>query len=125
MNTKVESNPGPLDTAKLFLAAVVLVGGIYAYNFYEDESLLLRAIGVLAALVLAIVIVFLTTQGRTLWAFIQGSRVEIRKVIWPTRQETMQTTLTVLVFTLILGVFFWLLDLVLLWGTKILTGQGG
>ena len=54
----------------------------------------------------------------------QSSRGELRKVVWPTRQETLQTTLTVFVFVLILGIFFWLLDMGLLWITRALTGQG-
>jgi len=125
MSTKVESNPGFLDTVKLLLAAAVLIGGIFAYNYYEDQSMLLRAVGVLVALVIALVVMFQTSQGKALWVFIQGSRIEVRKVVWPTRQETVQTTLTVLVFVLLLGIFFWLLDLFLLWATRILTGQGG
>jgi preprotein translocase subunit SecE len=114
-----------MDTAKLALAAIVLVAGIVAYNFYEDESLLLRVAGILVALAIAVVIVFQTIQGQLLWRFIQGSRIELRKVIWPTRQETVQTTLTVLVFVLIMGIFFWGLDFFLLWITRLLTGQGG
>jgi preprotein translocase subunit SecE len=51
--------------------------------------------------------------------------VELRKVVWPTREETIQTTVTVLVFALIMGVFFWLLDMFLLYATRLLTGQGG
>lgn len=125
MNTKAESTPGVLDTIKLILAAAVLVGGIFAYYYFENESILLRVAGLLVALAIGVVIAFQSMQGQNLWRFIQGSRNEIRKVIWPTRQETMQTTLTVLVFTLILGVFFWILDLILLWGTGALTGQGG
>jgi preprotein translocase subunit SecE len=113
-----------MDTAKLALAAIVLVAGIVAYNFYEDESLLLRVAGILVALAIAVVIVFQTIQGQLLWRFIQGSRIELRKVIWPTRQETVQTTLTVMVFVLILGIFFWGLDFFLLWITRLLTGQG-
>nr|NIS42195.1 preprotein translocase subunit SecE [Desulfuromonadales bacterium] len=111
MNAKAESTPGPLDTVKLVLAAAVLLGGIVAYYWFEEESLLLRVIGVIAAFGLGALIAFQTTQGRLLWRFIQGSRVELRKVVWPTNQETMQTTLTVLVFTLIMGIFFWLLDM--------------
>jgi preprotein translocase subunit SecE len=113
-----------MDTAKLALAAIVLVAGIVAYNFYEDESLLLRVAGILVALAIAVVIVFQTIQGQVLWRFIQGSRIELRKVIWPTRQETVQTTLTVMVFVLIMGIFFWGLDFFLLWITRLLTGQG-
>jgi len=125
MITKADSSPGLLDTAKLVLAALVLIGGIFAYYYYEDESLLLRVAGVLVALGIGAVIAFQSAQGQLLWRFIQGSRVEIRKVVWPTRQETIQMTLTVLVFVLIMGVFFWLLDLFLLWGTRLVTGQGG
>lgn len=125
MNTKTDSTPGVADTAKLVLAVAVLLGGIVAYYWFENESLLLRVAGLIVALAIGAVIAFQSLQGQMLWRFIQSSRNEIRKVIWPTRQETLQTTLTVLVFTLILGVFFWILDLILLWGTGWLTGQGG
>jgi preprotein translocase subunit SecE len=64
-------------------------------------------------------------QGQALWKFVQASRIELRKVVWPTREETIQTTLAVLVFATIGGVFFWLLDLFLLFVTSKLTGQGG
>ena len=111
MNTKVESTPGPLDLVKLVLAAAILLGGIVGYYWFEEESLLLRVVGVLVAFCLGVLVAFQSMQGQTLWRFIQGSRVELRKVIWPTNQETMQTTLTVLVFTLIMAVFFWLLDM--------------
>jgi preprotein translocase subunit SecE len=107
------------------LSATILVGSIFAYYYYADESALLRAIGVLVGFALAIWVAFQSAQGKTLWAFIQGSRVELRKVVWPTREETMQTTVVVLVFTMIMATFFWLLDLFLLWFTTFVTGQGG
>ena len=125
MTAKTEVEAGFLDTVKLTLAAAVLIGGIVAYYYFDGESLLLRVAGVLVALVIATVIAFQSVQGKELWKFIQGSRLEMRKVVWPTRQETLQTTLTVMVFTLIMGVFFWMLDLFLLWITRLLTGQGG
>lgn len=125
MNTKVEETASPLDTVKLLLAAAILIGGIWGYYYFPDESVLLRAIGVLVAFIVALFVAFTSTQGQNLWKFIQGSRVELRKVVWPTRQEALQTTVAVLVFALMLGVFFWLLDLFLLWVTRILTGQGG
>jgi preprotein translocase subunit SecE len=125
MTTKVETGPGPLDAAKLVLAALVVLAGVVAYYYFEDESMLLRVVGVLVALALGMVIAFQSMQGRELWRFIQGSRGELRKVIWPTRQEALQTTLTVFVFVLIMGVFFWLLDMLLLAVTRFVTGQGG
>ena len=70
---------------------------------------------VLGGTVGGIGIAMTTAQGQRLWHFIQGSRVEIRKVVWPSRQETTQTAIAVFVFTLIMMLFFWLLDLGLFW----------
>ena len=125
MNAQTETGASALDTVKLFLAIAVLIGGIVAYYYYPDLSVLIRAGGVLASVVIAIVIVMQTAKGRDMWQFIQTSRIELRKVVWPNRQDTTQTTLAVIVFVIILGVFFWGLDLGLLWVTKTLTGQGG
>ena len=124
MEAKVDSKPTILDTALLLLSIAVLVGGIFAYYYYSDESVLLRTLGVLVAFSLAVFIALRSAQGKTLWAFIQGARVELRKVVWPTREEAVQTTIIVLVFTAIMGTFFWLLDFLLLWFTRFITGQG-
>lgn len=124
MDTKVETEKTLLDTVKLLLAGGVLLGGVVGYYYYPEISVVLRALGVLVALAIAVVIALQSVQGQALWRFIQGSRVEMRKVVWPTREEAIQTTIAVLVFALIMGVFFWLLDLFLLWFTRFLTGQG-
>jgi preprotein translocase subunit SecE len=124
MDAKVDSKPTIMDTILLLAAVGILVGSIFSYYYYSNESELLRAVGVLVAFVLAIWVALQSAQGKTLWAFIQGSRVELRKVVWPTREEAIQTTLLVLVFAAIMGTFFWLLDLFLLWFTRFITGQG-
>lgn len=124
METREDTEPTIFDTAKLLLALVILVSSIFAYYYYSNESALLRAIGVLIAFLAAVWVAFQSAQGQTLWKFIQGSRVELRKVVWPTREETIQTTVVVLVFATIMGVFFWLLDLSLLWFTGFVTGRG-
>ena len=117
------SQSGMLDTIKLLLAAVALVGGLYAYYYYEPSvSQALRVLMVLGGTVAGIGIAMTSVQGHRLWHFIQGSRVEIRKVIWPTKQETTQTAIAVFVFTLIMMLFFWLLDSGLLWLTQKLVG---
>jgi preprotein translocase subunit SecE len=68
----------------------------------------------------------LTSQpGRKLWRFASDSRMEVRKVVWPTRQETIQTTLIVMVMVFLLGILLWLFDLVLMAILRFLTGQGG
>jgi preprotein translocase subunit SecE len=124
MDTKVEEQPTVVDTAKLAFAIVVVLGGLVGYYYFADSPGLLRALGVVVALAVAAAIAFTSLQGRTLWKFIQGARVELNKVVWPTREETLQTTLVVLVVALFGGVFFWLLDLLLLWLTTRITGQG-
>ena len=124
MNANVESAPSALDTVKLALTVVLLIGGIYGYYWFEEQSLLISVAVVLASVAVAVVVFMQTERGRTLWKFMQGSRVELRKVVWPTRQETLQTALTVMVFALILGLFFWGLDYFLLWITRLLTGYG-
>ncbi len=117
------SQSGALDIIKLLSAVAAIVGGLYSYYFFEFQvSLPLRVLMVLGGTGAGIAIAITSTQGQRLWSFIQGARVEIRKVVWPTRQETTQTAIAVFVFTLIMGVFFWLLDSGLLWLTRRLVG---
>ena len=110
-----------LDTVKLLGSVLILLAGVVSYYYLIQISILLRVLIVLASVVVSLVIFFQTQRGKTLWEFFQGSRVEIKKVIWPTKQETFQTTLTVFVFVLIMGIFFWLLDFLLLFLTNTIT----
>ena len=117
------SESGILDTIKLLIAAAALVGGLYAYYYYEAElAQAIRVLMVLGGTIAGIGIAMTSVQGQRLWHFIQGSRVEIRKVVWPTKQETTQTAIAVFVFTLIMMLFFWVLDSGLLWLTQKLIG---
>jgi len=117
------SESGVLDIIKLLLAAGAIIGGLYAFYFYEfDIALPLRVLMVLGGAGVGIAIAMTSTQGQRLWHFIQGSRVEIRKVVWPTKQETTQTAIAVFVFTLIMMLFFWALDSGLLWLTRRFVG---
>ena len=114
-----------LDTLKLLAAGGILLGGIVGYYYYADVSVLIRVIGVLLSLAAAVFVALQSSRGQDFWKFVQGSRIELRKVVWPTREETIQTTITVMVFATVMGVFFWLLDMFLLYVTRLLTGQGG
>jgi len=118
MTTTETSDSGILDTLKLLMAAGLLVGGIFGYYWYLEWLLPLRVLLVLGGLAASIGIVATSTQGRRIWEFIQGSRIEIRKVIWPTKQETTQTAFAVFIFTLVMACFFWALDSGLLWLTR-------
>ena len=124
MNAQAETSQcGVLDIIKLLIAAGALVGGLYAYYYYEPTiAQAIRVLMVLGGAVAGIGIAMTSMQGQRLWHFIQGSRVEIRKVIWPTRQETTQTAIAVFVFTLVMMLFFWALDSGLLWLTRSLVG---
>ncbi len=125
MDTKVETEPTMVDTAKLAAAVAIALVGFVAYYYFGDASVALRSLGVLVAVGIAVFVGLQSAQGQTLWRFIQAARAELRRVVWPTREETIQTTIAVLVFALIMGVFFWLLDLGLLYATSKITGQGG
>jgi preprotein translocase subunit SecE len=117
------SQSGMLDTIKLLIAAAALVGGLYAYYYYEAQfAQAIRVLMVLGGTIAGIGIAMTSAQGQRLWHFIQGSRVEIRKVVWPTKQETTQTAIAVFVFTLVMMLFFWALDSGLLWLTRKLVG---
>lgn len=124
MSSQTEvSQSGALDIVKLLVAAAAIIGGLYAYYFYAFQiSLPLRVLMVLGGAGAGIAIAMTSTQGQMLWRFIQGARVEWRKVVWPTKQETTQTAIAVFVFTLVMMLFFWALDSGLLWLTKRLVG---
>jgi len=123
--TQDTSESGFLDTIKLLLAAGLLVGGLYSYYYFLEVALPLRVLMVLGGTAAGITTAMTSVQGQRLWAFIQGARIELRKVVWPTRQETTQTAIAVFVFTLILALFFWALDSFLLWLTRSLVGSAG
>ena len=113
-----------LDKAKLVIAIVLIVGGIFAYYWFENQSVWLRTAYVLIGTAAALALAWQTQIGRATLGFILSSRNEVRKMVWPTRQETMQTTLFVLLTVLVVGVFMWVLDLALFWALSGLTGQG-
>ena len=123
-SSETHDRPALVDTALLAAACLVVLASIVAYYYFEGASIVLRVIGILAGFGIGAALLYQTRQGQVIWQFILGSRVEIRKVIWPNRQETMQTTITVFIFLLILGFFFWSLDFVLLMITRAVTGQG-
>jgi preprotein translocase subunit SecE len=124
MNAKVEAESSRLDSLKLGAAVLMVAGGIYAFYHYEDQHLVLRVLGLLTVAAIAVYIAAQTGLGRSVLGFISGAQSEVRRVVWPTRQETVQTTLAVVLMVFLVGIFLWLLDMVLLWAIQLLTGQG-
>ena len=125
MNEKVESGGDRLDSLKLGAALLLLGGAIFAFYYYDDQSPVLRVLGLLVAVAISVVIALQSSTGKRIYGFITAAQSEVRRVVWPTRTETTQTTLAVLVIVLIMGILLWLLDMVLLAAIQTLTGQGG
>jgi preprotein translocase subunit SecE len=119
------SSASVLDTAKLVAAVAILVAGVASFYVFDQYPAAARWLVVLVAVAAGIFVALQSAQGRELWQFVQGSRVELRKVVWPTQEETRKMTLVVVVAILIMAIFFWGLDMILGWITRTLTGQGG
>lgn len=113
-----------LDSIKLILAAALLVAGLIGFYFYAEYSLLYRTLSVLGIALVSAGLFFTTQLGRGFLAFFQEARAEVRKVVWSTRQETIHTTLIVVVMVFVVGMVLWLLDFLFLWLIRLLTGQG-
>ena len=118
MVAKTEEQSSGLDTVKLLIAIAILVGGVFGFYYFEDESQLMRVLGVIAMSVLSFVVLTTTAVGQRGLNFAKDARTEVRKVVWPTRQETVQTTLAVLVMVLIVAIMLWLVDMFLGWGVR-------
>jgi preprotein translocase subunit SecE len=111
-------------TFKAVISALLVVAGIAAFYYFGDKPPIVRVGAVLAGMVAA-ALLFLTTEwGRQFKGYAQESVEETRKVVWPTRKETLQTTAIVFVFVVVMALFLWLVDGSLLWAVKKLIGRG-
>ena len=111
------------DRIKLVLAVLALVAGIGGYYYLGDKSLLVRVLVLLGALAVTAAVALQTDLGRAAWTFSKEAQVEMRKVVWPSRKETVQVTLMVVVMVIAVSIFLWLVDWGLLSAVKALTGQ--
>ena len=110
MAEKVETEGRNQDWLKWIAVAALIMAGVYLNSYFSSESLLLRAIGLVVIAGFAGWIASLTVKGRDLIDLCLEARVEIRKVVWPSRQETTQTTIVVLIVIVIVAIILWLLD---------------
>jgi preprotein translocase subunit SecE len=111
----VETTAGRLDTAKWLIVIALVAVAVVGNSYFGDESLLYRVLGIVAISIVAGLIALQTARGAAFWVLVKGSRTEIRKVVWPTRQETVQTTMIVVVFVLVVALLLWGLDSFLGW----------
>ena len=122
MNVKAEVESSTIDTVKLLVALLLVVAGIGAFYYFEDYSTLLRVLGLLAITGVAVAVALQSVPGQQMWNFAVAARTEVRKVVWPTRQETLQTTLIVFLMVLLIGVMLWLFDMALMAIVRAVTG---
>ena len=122
MNTKVDTKYDPLNVAKWVAVTVLVTIGVVGNQYYAEESFLYRLLALLVLGGIASVAAFATTQGAAFLKLIKEARIEIRKVVWPTRPETMQTTLIVLAVVLVTALILWGLDTLLGWLASLIIG---
>ena len=124
MSASTEETGSALDTVKLVAVVALLAGGVYGFYSFGDQPLWVRLAGLLAVIGVATFVALQTAMGRTIWQFATDSRTEVRKVVWPTRQETLQTLLIIAIAVLITALFLWAVDSILFWVVRLATGQG-
>ncbi len=123
MNASTENQPSSsLDGLKWGIIFLLLIGAVVGNYTFGDQSVLIRAIAVVAAIVIAGLIAMRTEKGRAAVSFAKESRTEVRKVVWPTRQEAVQTTGIVLLVTALMSILLWGLDSFLFWVVGFITG---
>ncbi len=122
---EVQTSPGASakDTALMSVSILAILVGIGAFYWFDEQALAIRIALVVAGLGVGAGLAWLSWYGREFWQFALAARVELRKVVWPDREETIKTTYVVFIFAVLMGVFFWGLDWVLTWITRLMTGQ--
>jgi len=111
------------DKIKIAVSALLLVAGIVGFYYLGDSAAILRVVTLMAGAALGLVVFWMTEPGKQFYAYAQESVAETKKVVWPTRKETLQTTGIVLAFVLAMALFLWIVDAGLLWIVKRLMGQ--
>ncbi|MBM7062705.1 preprotein translocase subunit SecE [Pseudomonas sp. UL073] len=122
MNAKAEAKDSRLDLLKWLAAAALVVVGVVGNQYFSGEPILYRVLGLLVLAVVAAFIALQTARGRLFFALVKEARTEIRKVVWPSRQETMQTTLIVVAVVLVMSLLLWGVDSLLGWLVSSIVG---
>jgi preprotein translocase subunit SecE len=123
MAAGTEVKQSGLDALKLLAAVAIIAAGVAGFYLFEDYPLVLRVLAFLALLGAGIFVALQSTRGRAIQQFLLDSRTEVRKVVWPSRHETVQTTLIVFAVVIAMAIFLWLVDMVLLEIVRAVTGQ--
>lgn len=118
MKAKAEAQPASLDALKWSLVVGLISGAVVGNMYYAEMALIYRVLGVTVLSILAAAVFLTTAKGQKLKNLAREARIEIRKVVWPTRPETTQTTLIVLATVAVVAFLLWLVDSLLSWLIK-------
>lgn len=125
MSAQTESTGSALDTVLLWIAVAILAASIYGFYYFEPQyNVLIRVVGMLGGGLIAILVALQSRPGKIAWLTMRDSRGELRKVVWPTRPETLQMTAIIIAVVLVLGIVLWGVDSLLLLALEVLTGRG-
>lgn len=122
---KLSSGVNNFDSLKWALIVLLGLSALWANYHFIEQPLSLRLIGWLLLIGVMVGLALWTTKGKQAWRFIQDAKAELTKVVWPTRKETVQTTVAVIAMVTIMALMLWTVDSLLLWAIGLLTRQGG
>ncbi|MFV8818742.1 preprotein translocase subunit SecE [Haliea sp. E17] len=117
-----ETTGSRFDGLKWLVVVALIAVAVLGNSFYADQSMLYRVLGIVVLGVIAALVALKTAKGAAFWSLVKGARTEIRKVVWPTRQEAVQTTLMVVAFVVLVALFLWGLDTLLGWAASQVIG---
>tara|TARA_B100000287_G_scaffold347094_1_gene334901 strand:- start:839 stop:1219 length:381 start_codon:yes stop_codon:yes gene_type:complete len=120
----VESDKFNNNIPLLLLSTTILIAGIISFYYFSEIRLFYRVLALIFIMIVAGYITYLTEFGKTVYGYVVDSKVELKKVTWPTKQETLQTALGVFVVVILIGIMLWLFDMLLGWGVGTLYGVG-
>jgi preprotein translocase subunit SecE len=109
-NQAVEQSVSPGQWLIVAVAALVAVAGVIGFSFFSDQPTVVRVLILLGGLIGGLVIAWFSAPGRNFISFARDSYAETRRVVWPSRKETLQTTAIVFGFTVLMAIFLWLTD---------------
>jgi len=114
-----------LDKIKLVVAAVIVIAGFWGFYRFGTSPMIARVGIILGSIVVAAAVAWTTDHGKRFYVYVQEAIAETKKVAWPTRKETMQSTGVVIAFVIVMAVFLWIVDALLAWAVESMIGMGG
>lgn len=111
MNTRAQTvGSSPIDKVKLIGAVLLVILGLVAFYYFSEQSLIVRILAVVAGLIAGAALALTSAPGQGAWNFATSARTEVRKVVWPTKRETVQATIVVIIMVIFVGLLLWIID---------------